>query len=118
MFERDIQLAGAGSHTERIYPTEPGDYVIEVAAKDALGNEVKAASQIWVIGKGEAFWSGDEGARMTLVAGKPSYDVGDTARLVAQTNLIKPTALITVERARAVIEIRRAHPRRAAGRRN
>jgi uncharacterized protein YfaS (alpha-2-macroglobulin family) len=51
-----------------------------------------------VIGKGEAFWSGDEGARMTLVAGKPSYDVGDTARLVAQTNLIKPTALITVER--------------------
>jgi uncharacterized protein YfaS (alpha-2-macroglobulin family) len=43
MFERDIQLAGAGSHTERIYPTEPGDYVIEVAAKDALGNEVKAS---------------------------------------------------------------------------
>ena len=98
MFERDVTIAGAGSHTERIYPTEPGDYVIEVAAKDALGNEVKAASQIWVIGKGEAFWSGDEGARMTLVAGKPSYDVGDTARLVAQTNLTKPTALITVER--------------------
>jgi hypothetical protein len=98
MFERDIQLAGAGSHTERIYPTEPGDYVIEVSTKDGLGNEVKAASQIWVIGKGEAFWSGDEGARMTLIAGKPSYDVGDTARLVAQANLTKPTALITVER--------------------
>ena len=98
MFEREVSIAGAGSHTERIYPTEPGDYVIEVSAKDALGNEVKAASQIWVIGKGEAFWSGDEGARMTLVAGKPSYDVGDTAKLVAQANLVKPTALITVER--------------------
>ncbi len=98
MFEREIQIAAAGSHTERIYPTEPGDYVIEVTSKDALGNEVKAASQIWVIGKGEAFWSGDEGARMTLVTGKPTYDVGDTARLVAQANLVKPTALITVER--------------------
>ncbi len=84
MFEREISIANAGSHTERIYPTEPGDYVIEISAKDSLGNEVKAASQIWVIGKGEAFWSGDEGARMTLVSGKPTYDVGDTARLVAQ----------------------------------
>ena len=98
MFEREIQIANAGTHTERIYPTEPGDYVIELKAKDALGNEVTAASQIWVIGKGEAFWSGDEGARMTVVAGKPTYDVGDTAKLVAQANLVKPTALITVER--------------------
>lgn len=98
MFEREIAIAGAGSHTERIYPTEPGDYVIQVEAKDALGNPVVAASEIWVIGKGEAFWSGDEGARMTLIAGKPSYDAGDTARLVAQANLVKPTALITIER--------------------
>jgi uncharacterized protein YfaS (alpha-2-macroglobulin family) len=98
MIEREITIAGAGSHSERIYPTEPGDYVIQVQAKDALGNEVTAASQIWVIGKGEAFWSGDEGARMTLVASKPTYVAGDTARLVAQANLVKPTALITIER--------------------
>ncbi|MBA2540491.1 MAG: hypothetical protein H0V17_12695, partial [Deltaproteobacteria bacterium] len=98
MFEREINIAAAGSHTERIVPTEPGDYVIQVEAKDALGNAVVAASQIWVIGKGEAFWSGDEGARMTLVSGKPTYDAGDTAKLVAQANLVKPTALITIER--------------------
>ena len=59
---------------------------------------MKAASEIWVIGKGEAFWSGDEGARMTLVASKPTYQPGDTARLVAQANLIAPTALVTIER--------------------
>src|SRR5829696_2479345 len=35
---------------------------------------------------------------MTLVASKPSFQIGETARLVAQANLVKPTALITIER--------------------
>lgn len=96
--ERDIAIAAAGSHTERIYPTEPGYYQVKVEAVDAQGNKVIAASEIWVIGKGEAFWSGDEGDRMSLVASKPAYQPGDTARLVAQANLIAPTALITIER--------------------
>ena len=98
MLTRDIALPAAGSHTERIYPTEPGDYVVKVEAKDARGNVVAAASELWVIGKGEAFWSGDEGDRMSLVASKPSYVPGETARLVAMANLKEPTALITVER--------------------
>ncbi|MGE3546474.1 MAG: MG2 domain-containing protein, partial [Kofleriaceae bacterium] len=105
MWSREIELAAGGSHTERIYPTEPGDYVVKIEAKDDRGNPVVAASQIWVIGKGQAFWSGDEGARMTLVASKPSYQPGDTARLVAQANLVEPTALITIERD-GVIEAR------------
>ena len=96
--ERDIAIANAGSHTERIFPTEPGDYVIKAEAKDDRGNVVTVASNIWVIGKGEAFWSGDEGDRMTLIASKPTYQPGDTARLVAQANLVTPTALITIER--------------------
>ena len=103
--EREITIANAGSHTERIVPTEPGDYIIKAETRDDRGNPVVVASQIWVIGKGEAFWSGDEGARMTLVASKPIYETGDTARLVAQANLIKPTALITIERD-GVIEAR------------
>jgi uncharacterized protein YfaS (alpha-2-macroglobulin family) len=98
MLERDIDLAAAGSHTERIYPKEPGDYIVKVEAKDARGNTVVAASELWVIGKGEAFWSGDEGDRMSLVASKQSYLPGETARLVAMTNIHQPTALITIER--------------------
>ncbi len=98
VLEREISIAGAGSHTERIYPTEPGAYVVKVEAKDDRGNTVVAASELYVIGKGEAFWSGDEGDRMTVIASKPSFKVGETARLVAQANLVKPTALITIER--------------------
>ncbi|HSK01316.1 MAG TPA: MG2 domain-containing protein [Kofleriaceae bacterium] len=98
VMEREVAIAAAGSHTERIFPTEPGAYVLKIEAKDDRGNAVVAASQLYVIGKGEAFWSGDEGDRMTVVAGKPSYQVGETARLVAQANLEQPTALITIER--------------------
>ncbi|MBL9019038.1 MAG: hypothetical protein JNL83_32925 [Myxococcales bacterium] len=98
MLERDVQIAATGTTVERIYPTEPGDYIVKAEAKDAEGNVVAVASEIWVIGKGEAFWSGDEGDRMTLIASKPSYKPGDTARLVAQANLTNPTALITIER--------------------
>ncbi|MGE5185074.1 MAG: alpha-2-macroglobulin family protein, partial [Acidobacteriota bacterium] len=98
MMERDVDLSAGGSHTERIYPTEPGEYVVKVEAKDAAGTPVVAASEIWVIGKGDAFWSGDEGDRMTLIASKQTYQVGDIARLVPQANLVKPTALVTIER--------------------
>jgi uncharacterized protein YfaS (alpha-2-macroglobulin family) len=96
--ERDVQIAAGGSHTERIFPTEPGEYVVRIEARDARGQAVAAESPIWVIGKGEAFWSGDEGDRMTVIASKPKYAIGDTAKLVAQANLVAPTALITIER--------------------
>ncbi len=98
MIERDVEVAAGGSHTERIYPTEPGDYVVKAEAKDDAGRPVITESEIWVIGKGEAFWSGDEGDRMTLIASKPTYQIGETAKLVAQANLPHPTALVTIER--------------------
>ncbi len=98
MLEKQVTISAAGSTVERIYPTEPGDYVIALEGKDDRGQPMITRSSLWVIGKGEAFWSGDEGARMGLIASRPSYRPGDTARLVAQTNLKKPTALVTIER--------------------
>ncbi len=98
MLERQVSIASAGSTVERIYPTEPGDYVVKLEGKDDRGQPVLAQSTLWVIGKGEAFWSGDESARMGLIASRPSYRPGDVARLVPQANLKKPTALVTIER--------------------
>jgi alpha-2-macroglobulin len=51
-----------------------------------------------VIGKGEAFWSGDEGERMGLVASKPKYKKGDIAKLIPQANLPGALSLLTLER--------------------
>nr|MBA3542683.1 hypothetical protein [Deltaproteobacteria bacterium] len=98
ILERDVELAATATQVERLVPTEPGEYVVRAETTDTRGKPVAVASSIWVIGKGEAYWSGDEGARMTVIASRPSYKPGDTARLVAQANLVKPTALITIER--------------------
>lgn len=96
--QRTISIPATGTATERIYPKDPGDYTVRIEGVDARGTKVMAGSSLWVIGKGEAFWSGDESARMTLIASKQSYVAGETARLVAQTNLKAPTALVTIER--------------------
>ncbi|HTJ42511.1 MAG TPA: MG2 domain-containing protein [Kofleriaceae bacterium] len=93
-----VDIAATGMTMQRIYPKKPGDYVVKLESTDAHGNKIVASSEIWVIGKGEAFWSGDEGDRMTLIASKQKYEPGETARLVAQANLKHPTALVTIER--------------------
>jgi uncharacterized protein YfaS (alpha-2-macroglobulin family) len=96
--ERTIDIPATGTATEKLLPKEPGDYVVKVSTVDGHGKPVVASSGLWVIGKGDAFWSGDESARMTLVASKPSYQIGDRARLSAQAGLAAPTALVTIER--------------------
>jgi uncharacterized protein YfaS (alpha-2-macroglobulin family) len=92
----DVPATGAG--TERILPRQPGQYIIEIEATDGRDNVVVSSERVWVIGRGEAFWSGDESARMSLVASKPRYQPGEVARLVPRTNLKDAHALVTVER--------------------
>ena len=95
---RDIDIPATGNGTERILPKQPGEYVIRIEGKDAAGAAVSSSSYVWVLGKGEAFWSGEEDARMSLVSSKPKYEPGDTAKIVARTGMKSPTALITLER--------------------
>jgi uncharacterized protein YfaS (alpha-2-macroglobulin family) len=98
VFTRDIEVPATGNGTERILPKEPGEYVIRLEAKDAGGATVTSSSYVWVLGKGEAFWSGEEDARMSLIASKAKYEPGETAKIVARTGMKNPTALITLER--------------------
>lgn len=98
VFTRDIAIPATGAGTERIMPKDPGTYVIRIESKDPKGVRVTASSYVWVLGKGEAFWSGDEDARMSLVASRAEYRPGETARLAMQASLPHPTALVTTER--------------------
>jgi alpha-2-macroglobulin len=102
---RDISIPATGNGTERILPKLPGEYVIRLEAVDGKGAAVASSSYVWVLGKGEAFWSGEEDARMSLVASKSEYKTGDTARIVARTSMKKPTTLITLERS-GILEAR------------
>jgi len=98
VWSREVAIPATGVATERIIPREPGEYVIRLEAADARGHRVAASSYVWVVGKGEAFWSGDESARMSLVASRSEYTPGQTARLVARGALSGSTALVTLER--------------------
>ena len=98
VMSRQVRIAANGATVERIMPHKPGEYIVRLEGKDGRGNRVAASSYIWVIGKGEAFWSGDESARLTLISAKTQYTPGETARLVPRTNMPGATALITLER--------------------
>ncbi|HUH05994.1 MAG TPA: MG2 domain-containing protein [Kofleriaceae bacterium] len=95
---REVTLTAGGEITERIMPEHPGEYIVRIEGTDARGNKVAASDYVWILGKGEAFWSGDESARMTLISSKPEYQPGETARLVPRTDLKNATALISLER--------------------
>jgi uncharacterized protein YfaS (alpha-2-macroglobulin family) len=96
--KRTIAVPASGSAAvERVLLKEPGEYIVRVSA-NRKGEKAMASEIIWVIGKGEALWSGDEGDRMTVVASKSTYAPGDTALLVPQTQLPGALALVTLER--------------------
>ena len=68
-------------------------------ASDGRGGRGVASDLVYVIGKGEAFWSGDEGERMTLIASKPRYRPGrDRAPGAADAAAGQALALVTLER--------------------
>src|SRR5262249_27223481 len=98
LWERDIDIPAAGMAVEKIIPKAPGEDVIRVEADDAHGRKGVASDWGGIRGKGEAFWSGDEGDRMTVVASKSAYQPGETAKLVPRTSLTQGTALVTLER--------------------
>jgi hypothetical protein len=98
VWSRQISLREGGVTTERINPTEAGEFTIKLSGTDRAGRPVVATSTVYIIGEGEAFWSGDESARMGLIASKARYEPGETARLVPQADVGGATALITYER--------------------
>jgi alpha-2-macroglobulin len=98
IWSRPIDIPANGAAIERIMPEEPGEYAVRIEAKDARGNDIAASSLVWVLGKGEAFWSGDESVRMSLIPSKAGYAPGEVARLAPRSSIGRAAALLTVER--------------------
>jgi uncharacterized protein YfaS (alpha-2-macroglobulin family) len=98
VWTRDIRIPATGAGTVKIQARKPGEYTIRLTAKDSKGKKVVATSSVWIMGRGDAFRSGDESVRMQLITSKKRYQPGETARLVPRTALRSATALITLER--------------------
>ncbi len=74
-----------------------GQYRVKVTAKDSAGRMVTSVQPLYVSGQSEVSWDYRNPAQLDLVADKPEYRPGDTARVLVKAP-ISGDALVTIER--------------------
>lgn len=79
-------------------PGISGEVIIVATSLDAAGNEARAVRSTWLAGEDEWWFGGDNGDRMDVIAEKPAYKAGETARFQVRMPFREATALVTVER--------------------
>ena len=87
-------------------PPGGGQYKINATVVDELGNAVRSAAFTWVSsGSPDEYvsWQVENNDRIELVADKPLYQVGDTAKILAPHPYEGPVeALLTIERGQII----------------
>jgi uncharacterized protein YfaS (alpha-2-macroglobulin family) len=91
-------------------PKQPGEYKVEARARDKAGHFIRSAAFVWVSGTEYVSWQQENNDRITLVADRDEYRVGDTAEVLVASPYQGPVkALLTMERdhilSQEVIEI-------------
>lgn len=84
-----------------------GRYDITVSGKDAQGREFRSATRHYVWGDEESPWEHHDFYAVELVADKPLYHPGETARVLVQTP-VDAELLVTVERESVLRHYRRS----------
>jgi hypothetical protein len=84
-------------------PPNGGIFKVTISTRDEKGNEIVAATTLWVAGEEYVSWRQQNSNRIDLVADKKDYQVGDTASILI-TSPFQGTAeaLVTVERGRVL----------------
>ncbi len=84
--------------TFSLIPVQSGSYLLRLKAEDGTGREAVTEIPLYSTGAGWVRWNlGDAGA-IELVADKPEYAPGETARLLLKSPLPEGTYLVTLER--------------------
>ena len=79
-------------------PEQPGTYRITAEIQDTLNRPQSTTIERWAVGSGQVLWETTAGNMMNVFPEKESYQVGETARFLAQNPFPGAKALITVER--------------------
>lgn len=80
-------------------PEHGGIYKVKINSRDARGNEIIAATSLWVAGDEFVSWRQQNSNRIDLVADKQDYVVGETAEILITSPFQgSAQALVTVER--------------------
>jgi uncharacterized protein YfaS (alpha-2-macroglobulin family) len=75
-----------------------GYFELEATAREASGRFAVTKTSFYVLGSGYTAWQRYDHNRIELVADKPRYKPGDTARIMIQSPWEQATALVTTER--------------------
>uniref|UniRef100_UPI0035C954BD alpha-2-macroglobulin family protein n=1 Tax=uncultured Sphingomonas sp. TaxID=158754 RepID=UPI0035C954BD len=87
-----------GLATCKLDPGISGEVYAVATTKDAAGNEACATQSVWLAGKDDWWFGGDNGDRMDVVPEQLAYKAGDMARFQVRMPFRQATALVTVER--------------------
>lgn len=79
-------------------PSSSGYYIITATGKDSRGNEVTSDSYFYASGSDYVAWERTNDDRTELIADKPEYKPGQTARIIVKNPYEEAPALISVER--------------------
>jgi uncharacterized protein YfaS (alpha-2-macroglobulin family) len=79
-------------------PQEPGSYRITASIQDTQGRAHSSQLHQWVVGKGRVIWHETADNSLEIIAEKPNYRVGETARYLVKNPFPGARALITIER--------------------
>ncbi len=82
----------------KLAPNISGEVYVEATTTDARGNVARSVKSVWLAGKDDWWFGGDNGDRMDLIAEANSYNPGDTAKFQVRMPFREATALVTVER--------------------
>ncbi|GAB4215294.1 MAG: MG2 domain-containing protein [Rhodoferax sp.] len=102
--ERDLGTVCSGrSDTQGLLQCEAelahsGEVLLQVQATDADGRQASAARAVYVTGRGELWFGGDNHDRIDLLPERKTYQPGETARLQVRMPFREATALLSVER--------------------
>lgn len=80
-------------------PPNGGIFKVKITTRDEQGNEVRAATTLWVSSEDYVSWRQQNSNRIDLIADKQDYAVGETAEILITSPFQGITeALVTVER--------------------
>ncbi len=102
--ERTVPLPSGGKVLSlSVTPPEGGAYILRLETKDASDNPVITETTFYVTSS-DWYWRNGDGQEIKLTPDKESYEVGDTAQIMFQSELPKGKYLLSVEREGIVSE--------------
>ena len=99
VFTTTVETSRQALAAASFIPQKGGTYKVIATGLDEKDNEVTSSTFIWVSGRRYVSWRQENNDRITLVADKRQYQVGDTASILVPHPFQGPVkALVTIER--------------------